>query len=94
MTWHSNHNRLHASTIGKLHSPPAISVTGNPYKYGGKEFDTFGGTDLYDFHARYHAPSTGRFMPSTRWPRNTPAYPPTCTAPETRLPTSTPTGCV
>ena len=34
----------------------------NSYKYGGKEFDTFGGTDLYDFHARYHAPSTGRFM--------------------------------
>ena len=33
----------------------------NSYKYGGKEFDTFGGTDLYDFHARYHAPSTGRY---------------------------------
>ena len=36
--------------------------TPNTYKYSGKEFDTFGGTDLYDFHARYHAPSTGRFM--------------------------------
>ena len=34
----------------------------NSYKYGGKEYDTFGGADLYDFHARYHAPSTGRFM--------------------------------
>ena len=62
MTWHSNHNRPHASTIGKLHSPSATSVTDNPYKYGGKEYDTFGGADLYDFHARYHAPSTGRFM--------------------------------
>ena len=36
--------------------------TPNTYKYSGKEFDTFGGTDLYDFHARFHAPSTGRFM--------------------------------
>ncbi len=40
----------------------SVGSTANPYKYGGKEFDTFGGTDLYDFHARYHAPSTGRFM--------------------------------
>ena len=40
----------------------AHGATTNPYKYSGKEFDTFGGTDLYDFHARYHAPSTGRFM--------------------------------
>ena len=40
----------------------ALGATTNPYKYSGKEFDTFGGTDLYDFHARYHAPSTGRFM--------------------------------
>ncbi|MDE5981500.1 MAG: RHS repeat-associated core domain-containing protein, partial [Duncaniella sp.] len=40
----------------------AHGATANPYKYSGKEFDTFGGTDLYDFHARYHAPSTGRFM--------------------------------
>ncbi len=40
----------------------AHGATANPYKYGGKEFDTFGGTDLYDFHARFHAPSTGRFM--------------------------------
>ena len=37
-------------------------TTPNTHKYSGKEFDTFGGTDLYDFHARYHAPSTGRFM--------------------------------
>ncbi|MCX4288882.1 MAG: hypothetical protein OSJ46_05215 [Duncaniella sp.] len=36
--------------------------TPNTYKYSGKEFDTFGGTDLYDFHARFHTPSTGRFM--------------------------------
>ena len=40
----------------------AHGATANPYKYSGKEFDTFGGTDLYDFHARHHAPSTGRFM--------------------------------
>ena len=52
----------HVTGLIKLQSPSATSVTGNPYKYGGKEFDTFGGTDLYDFHARYHAPSTGRFM--------------------------------
>ena len=52
----------HVTGLIKLQSPSATSVTGNPYKYGGKEFDTFGGADLYDFHARYHAPSTGRFM--------------------------------
>ena len=52
----------HVTGLIKLQSPSATSVTDNPYKYGGKEFDTFGGTDLYDFHARYHAPSTGRFM--------------------------------
>ena len=37
-------------------------TTPNTHKYSGKEFDTFGGTDLYDFHARHHAPSTGRFL--------------------------------
>ena len=52
----------HVTGLIKLQSPSATSVTDNPYKYGGKKYDTFGGTDLYDFHARYHAPSTGRFM--------------------------------
>ena len=51
----------HVTGLIKLQSPSATSVTVNPYKYGGKEYDTFGGADLYDFHARYHAPSTGRY---------------------------------
>lgn len=36
----------------KSHIGPDITGSINSYKYGGKEFDTFGGTDLYDFHAR------------------------------------------
>ncbi len=52
----------HYTGIVKKTSFSSSSMTDNPYKYGGKEYDTFGGADLYDFHARYHAPSTGRFM--------------------------------
>ncbi len=52
----------HYTGIVKKTSFSSSSMTANPYKYGGKEYDTFGGTDLYDFHARHHAPSTGRFM--------------------------------
>ena len=35
--------------------------TGQPYKFGGKEFDTENGLDLYDFHARQMEPMLGRF---------------------------------
>ena len=52
----------HVTGLIKLQPSSSNARTANPYKYGGKEYDTFGGTDLYDFHARYHAPSTCRFM--------------------------------
>ena len=52
----------HVTGLIKLQPSSSNLQTANPYKYGGKEYDTFGGTDLYDFHARYHAPSTGRFL--------------------------------
>ncbi|WP_280673751.1 MULTISPECIES: RHS repeat domain-containing protein [unclassified Dysgonomonas] len=32
-----------------------------PYKYGGKEYDTMNGLNLYDFHARQYDPAVGRF---------------------------------
>ncbi|MDH6355879.1 RHS repeat-associated protein [Dysgonomonas sp. PH5-45] len=32
-----------------------------PYKYGGKEYDTMNGLNLYDFHARQYDPAIGRF---------------------------------
>lgn len=40
-----------------------IESWGNhPYRFGGKEFDTMHGLNLYDFHARQYDPALGRFM--------------------------------
>lgn len=36
--------------------------TMQPYKYNGKELDTKGGLNLYDYGARHYAPALGRFM--------------------------------
>ncbi|MDE5608178.1 MAG: hypothetical protein K2I64_04505 [Muribaculaceae bacterium] len=43
--------------------PKATSATstGNRYKYSGKEFETRGGLDFYDFDARLQLPTTGLF---------------------------------
>ncbi|MDH6356078.1 RHS repeat-associated protein [Dysgonomonas sp. PH5-45] len=32
-----------------------------PDKYGGKEYDTMNGLEMYDFHARQYDPAIGRF---------------------------------
>ena len=39
----------------------SVSVGAQPYKFGGKEYDTMHGVDWYDFSARSHDPALGRF---------------------------------
>lgn len=40
----------------------STSTDAQPYKYNGKELDTKGGLNLYDYGARHYEPALGRFM--------------------------------
>ena len=53
-----------------------IAMTGNQYKFSGKELDTEGGLDWYYFGARYFDPVIGRFLSIDRFTDRYPSLTP------------------